>query len=421
MFTPLHRWLGREPEDVSVALLDAAVEAAVGEKADLDFKLTPPPSRHLAESDIVKDIAAMANSGGGMIVFGVRDVGSRATEAPGVTEDFTTDTYVRDLRRVALNRISPPVLGLKPLTFSDGSRHGLAVIVPETGEAPHLIFSGDSFRAPYRNGPDTAWMDERMIEAAYRSRFEGRRVRDEDLHGILSQAVEGRPIDTQAWMAAAARPVTTPPHRRRLERAEATKILDGAFTLSDRWVRLKVHPLEWLDRSNPRPGLRRWVARFGRQSGPAQWREAQAQIFDDGTVTLVSAMGGGRGGAATTFGPSEFGSDRVETFLADFMAMLRMAGAHLGIPYYQVRIDILNEGPSQIIMRIPDSHLGGYYLDEEHSTPLHRFTPVETLVDTTAELPAFVDQVRDIALDVVNQGGAQHLHSVVGAETALDG
>lgn len=81
-FTPLHRWLGRENEPLSIELLDAAVNVDLEEKSDLDFKLTSPSAAKLSQSDLAKDIAAMANSGGGMLLFGIRDSSSRASEAP---------------------------------------------------------------------------------------------------------------------------------------------------------------------------------------------------------------------------------------------------------------------------------------------------------------------------------------------------
>lgn len=109
VFAPLHRWLGREAERLSMELLDAAVAAGLEEHADLDFKLNPPVSGALMQSDLPKDIAAMANSGGGMLLLGVSDSGSRASDAPGVAPEFILDTCLRDLRRVAINRVSPPV------------------------------------------------------------------------------------------------------------------------------------------------------------------------------------------------------------------------------------------------------------------------------------------------------------------------
>lgn len=414
LFTPLHRWLGQGPQPLTIELLDAAVEVALEETADLDFKLDPPSAGALAQSDLAKDLAAMANSGGGMLVFGIRDGASRAVEAPGVAADFTADTYVRDLRRVALNRVSPPILNLAVHAFTDDSRHGLAVVVPPTNEPPHLIFVGDSFRAPYRNGPDTAWMTERMLESSYRARFNARREREDELREILAQVLM-RDHASDLWIGAVARPTGEVPFAQRLEREQVQGILDGALKLADLWVRHKVHPLEWLDRSNPRPGLRRWVARFGRYSEATRWREAQAQVLDSGTITLTAAMGKGRAGADTTFGPSEVGSDRVETFIADFMAMLQLTAVELGLFGYEILVDFCGPSGSPIMLRIPDRSLNGYYLDPENSSPIHHFVPVETVVDATARPEVFLDQVREIALDVVNQGGVSYLHSIEAA------
>lgn len=414
VFTPLHRWLGRDPEPLTINFLDAAVEAILEEKADLDFKLDPPSASALAQSDLAKDLAAMANSGGGMLVFGIRDNGSRAAEAPGVSPDFSADTYVRDLRRVALNRVSPPILNLAVHTFTDGRRYGLAVVVPTTNEAPHLIFVGDSFRAPYRNGPDTAWMTERMLESAYRARFNARSERKSELREILGQAIRPEP-DGALWIGAIARPVGEATYSQRLAREQVQAVLDGALKLADSWVHVKVHPLEWLDRSNPRPGLRRWVAGFGRSGETTRWREAQAQIFDSGTVVLTSAMGNGRGGANTFFGPHEVASDRVETFIADFLALVRLTAGELGLSAYETAIDFRRQSDSPILLRIPDRHLGGHYLDPEYASPIYQFVPVEAVVNTGTGTDAFVDQLREMALDVVNQGGVQYLHSIEGS------
>lgn len=411
IFTPLHRWLGRDPEPLAVELLDAAVDSALEETADLDFKLTPPPASNLAQSDMAKDFAAMANSGGGMLVFGIRDSGSQATEAPGVTADFATDIYLRDLRRVALNRVAPPILGLTPYAFTDDTRYGLAVVVPSSDEAPHLIFQGDSFRAPYRNGPDTAWMTERMLEASYRARFNARKERDEELQDILDQALQPAP-DAELWIGAAARPIGGMAFAKRLQRKQVTEILDSALSLADGWVRLKVHPLDWLDRSNPRAGLRRWIARFARYSDTARWRDAQAQILDNGTIVLTSAMGGGRAGANITFGPDEVGSDRVETFIADFMALLRLTAETFALATYEIRIDFHRTSQTSLTLRIPGQQPASYYLDPEYSSPIHHFTPVEAVVDAVATEAAFFDQLQETALDVVNQGGVQYLHSI---------
>ena len=411
LFTPLHRWLGRDAAPLSIELLDSAVYAALEEKTDLDFKLTPPAAADLSRSDLAKDIAAMANSGGGMLLFGVRDSASRASEAPGISPDLTLDTYLRDIRRVALNRISPPILNVQLAAFNDGDRHALAVLIPVTEDGPHLIFNGDNFKAPYRNGPDTAWMNERMLEAAYRARFAAKQSAMRSLREIVNQAIDGRPTAERAWMVAVARP-THPTSRTRLDKTDAAAIFEKAYSLSRQWASLHVHPLDWLDRQNPRPGMRRWIARFSRNGDSTRWREAQAEVCDDGTVTLVSAMGAGRAGADITFGPHEIGSDRAETFLADFLALMRCASSSVGVAAYDLHVSVRWEGHEQLLLRIPDRSLGGYYLDADYSIPIRKFVPVEAVVETGVSEIVYVDQLRETALDVVNQGGAQYLYSI---------
>ncbi|WP_410636258.1 hypothetical protein [Amycolatopsis sp. cmx-4-83] len=54
-------------------LLDEAVTAHVAETDDPNGKKSLPPAKKLATSDVPKDSAAMANRGGGMIVYGVAE------------------------------------------------------------------------------------------------------------------------------------------------------------------------------------------------------------------------------------------------------------------------------------------------------------------------------------------------------------
>lgn len=87
-FTPLHRSLGLAPSELTDKLVDQAVAAGVTESYDLDWKSQRPPAKNLTESEVLKDIAAMANSGGGMIVYGVTEKQKAATGCK-YTGDFT--------------------------------------------------------------------------------------------------------------------------------------------------------------------------------------------------------------------------------------------------------------------------------------------------------------------------------------------
>lgn len=112
-FTSLHRALGIQPSPLSFDMLAAAVEQQVTEQTDLDWKERLPDSRNPDwKEEFAKDIAAMANVGGGLIVFGVReDSRSAATEL--VDAGAWTDSETRRFRQAAHSLVQPAVQGLE--------------------------------------------------------------------------------------------------------------------------------------------------------------------------------------------------------------------------------------------------------------------------------------------------------------------
>ena len=79
-FTALHRALGLRPGPLTDEILEAAVAANVVEEDDLDWTSALPPAKGLTQTDFPKDVAAMANSGGGLTVYGVLEVQKAATQ-----------------------------------------------------------------------------------------------------------------------------------------------------------------------------------------------------------------------------------------------------------------------------------------------------------------------------------------------------
>ena len=127
-FTPLHRGLGLPPSILTDEILDAAVAAGVAETDDLDWKSELPPVKGLPQTDVPKDIAAMANSGGGMIVYGVEE-NQKVANVRKDTGEFT-EVHERALRSAAITAITPPVFGLEihrlgsnPRAVRMGKRH----------------------------------------------------------------------------------------------------------------------------------------------------------------------------------------------------------------------------------------------------------------------------------------------------------
>jgi hypothetical protein len=150
----------------------------------------------------------MANSGGGMIVYGVVEEDKAATER--IDESKCDEGYERTLRAVACSAIMPPVfnLGVCILVSPKGLR-AVVVEVPGSVEVPHLVEHRKQrgfYGSPRRNDADTHWMTERELESMYRLRFEERRHSTETLDALHADASAGRDTAERVWLIGVAHP-----------------------------------------------------------------------------------------------------------------------------------------------------------------------------------------------------------------------
>lgn len=176
-FTPIHHALKVGPVPLSTDLIEKAVANRVPEAADLDWKRDNyDPNNPKWQQEATKDMAAMANSGGGWIVLGVADVDDRADEIVGV--DWTS-RHEQRLRKVAHDRVFPP---LRNIEFSRlDTQGGLTVVALHVAPDGHLHFiSPDphTFKVPYRNGPDTEFYGAREAGAALLAYANGGKASD---------------------------------------------------------------------------------------------------------------------------------------------------------------------------------------------------------------------------------------------------
>jgi hypothetical protein len=403
-FTALHRALGVGPGPLTDELLDAAVAAGVAETSDLDWKRELPPAKGLPQTDFPKDVAAMANSGGGVIVFGVRETQKTATGRVDVGE--FDEAYERSLRSVAIAAISPPVFGLNVYRLGAKGNRTVVVEVPASIDGPHLIYRNEYFGAPVRNDSDTVWLKERQIEAMYRARFEERRHATEALDSLFAEASAGRDTHQRAWLIAVAHP-RIPRFRSRLTRDGAREVLSKTERLALSYAGSGgMHPLENVDRLNPRPGLRRWVAANTATGERSAWKESWVSIHHDGSVSLATALGGHRMSSDSYFEGWQVESAAIECATADLMALVRITAEATGNDEYDIRIGIDWSGEESLSIVTKDNH--GFAYDGV-STPLHLYTPVETTVNAVEPASEFHWHVHDLAQDCINQGGISNV------------
>lgn len=411
-FTPLHRSLGLPPSTLTDEILDAAVAAGITETDDLDWKSELPAVKGLPQGEVPKDVAAMANSGGGMIVYGV-DEDQKAATGRKDTGDFT-EGHERAFRSAAITAITPPVFGLEIYRLGDGPR-AVAVVVPASVDGPHLIYRNEYFGAPIRNNADTVWMKERQIEAMYRARFDEQRRSIEAIDSLYAETAAGHGSANRAWLIAVGHP-RTPGALTRPTRDEAREIFKHAAEITRSYSNHNgVRPFENVDYTNPRPGLRRWIAPNTAISDVSRWREAWAGAHHDGSVTLAAAVGGHRKGADDHFEGWEVEGRVIEAAVADFAALVRASAVALHHAEYEVCVGIQWTGEQSLRVLTVDAM--GYTYDGV-STPLLAYTPVRSTINAAAPGAEFHRQVYELAQDCVNQGGITYLHVITDPESA---
>lgn len=406
LFTALHQALGTAPGPVTSELLDDAVDQRVSEADGLDWKSEAPSERDLAKSDLVKDIAAFANSGGGILVLGVTEENGRATGRADVGD--IDERYERTLRRVAISGIHPPVFGLEVHRVDqDANRKALAIVVPASSDAPHLIYRGEYFGAPIRNHADTEWMRERQLEDLYRLRLSQRANAGLVLDELYEELADG-PTDQFAMLVIAAQPRgprMTPPAS---EKYEAERAGRRAKDLAATWRTgpQRRRPFDVIDLQDPRRRMRRWEFLGNSEAIAPKWGDAWMTLHDNGAVSLKYALGGHRVSADLSAPGGHVRADLLELAIADFMGLLRAGAASSGLmDVYAVALGIEWSGTAALGIAWTD--LSG----SEYSPPipLRHFQRIRTEVRVDVTEDVFADQVSDLALDALNQGGLQDL------------
>jgi hypothetical protein len=169
----LETLLGSLIADVSHDQVAALVNGAVPEDYDLDFKKPLYGNKDQDKRDLAGDVAAMANTAGGLIILGMdEDDQARATATPGVA---LSDAEHNRMCLIVAAQVAPlPVFHILPK--EDPARPGTGfylIAVPRSPSAPHAVRINDGFRFPRRNGRTTTYLSEPQLADAYRQRFAG--------------------------------------------------------------------------------------------------------------------------------------------------------------------------------------------------------------------------------------------------------
>lgn len=196
----------RRLESVFGAPLDALaapnihglVASGVQEAFDLDFKLTLYGRSDADKRALAADVAALANTAGGVILLGVEeDAQARSIATPGVV---VSDAEMSRMRQIVASLVAPlPVFDILlisdvPVQSSAASGAGsptsgfFVLAVPRSPYAPHAVLVNDGLRYPRRNGTTIRYLSEPEVATAYRDRLGGIHRQADRLQEVENEA-----------------------------------------------------------------------------------------------------------------------------------------------------------------------------------------------------------------------------------------
>ena len=420
MFTPIHRALGLEPGNLTLELIEKAIEAGLEETADFDMKrVVPNLKEDKSKQEIAKDIAAMANSGGGWIIYGV---GEGASDIAGSIHPCEwTATEEQQMLNIAYTKIDPPVVGLEFNKISCGEnpdeKYLVLMHIPDSVDAPHFARAEkNNFSAPRRNGPHTNPMTYRDIERGFRERFQRGVEQEKTLQGYFEEATEALNPEQGVFLAIAAVPVTpkisATPVSEETVYQYANQMLNPEFLHN---FERTMYEIGFPPNPEAKKGYRRWLIRTNVNS-KVQYRK---YFCDNGSMLASYQLGYIRRCDELFHDESKKNhclSKHIEFVIADFMSLLRSySQGHKVYGTYRIRAGLVGSSDAPITIRTMSNF--NEVLEESYSEPIKRFQPVSTFIDPLAPIEDVLPPLRTLALDIVNQGGIQNLQVIAGEES----
>jgi hypothetical protein len=196
----LETLLGASLDALEYQHVEALVTNHVSEAFDLDFKGTLYGNGDTARRDLATDVAALANTAGGLLVLGIEeDRQARADAAPGVT---ISDDEIRRILQIVGSLVVPlPIFDIVAVRKPGEPGHGfLVVAVLNDPLAPHAVIVNQGLRYPRRNGTTTRYLSEPEVATAYRERLAGAQRQVERVREIEAEAIRRLDQSDRPWV-----------------------------------------------------------------------------------------------------------------------------------------------------------------------------------------------------------------------------
>lgn len=418
LLTPLHLALGAPSGRLTWDHLRQLIDEGVLETAQLDWKRALPSNL----DSFAKDIAAMANGEGGVILYGVdEDRSSKRAAATELIDVDISDGEIRRLLQGISGRIRPVVTGLQlePIPNGDSGMGVLMALIPRSENAPHMVGRNDRLNVPIRTGASTRHMDEPEISRFYRRRFDADASLRERLHEAERQVLT-RLDDQTSWVSAVAWPAGTPPLRAPVDKGMVPGLIEAArsaaIALGNGESLSTALEHVTSNKYRSRVGLRRWILESSTAEGvddvPSSMR---VELHHDGGVAIAYNV---RDDSIWEDEERIRSIDelKLNTFARDVVGLIAAQTAMHGGGEYAVRVNIRASRGLVRGLQLVGPRPGGSGFDQDlrpvrGTRAVADFVAFEMVVDATLDA---LEGGRQLATDMVAQFGASRLWGFAG-------
>lgn len=158
--------LALDIEHVTPALLQEMCGAGWPESLTLEFKRQPPGPTDKDRHELLKDVAALANSEGGDLVFGIEEVDGAARSLVPIASE-PSEVLERRLIQVLDAGLEPRVNGLRFRRIDFDGGYVLVIRVPPSFSGPHAVKVNTARRFVARNGTTTSDLSFDQLRMAF--------------------------------------------------------------------------------------------------------------------------------------------------------------------------------------------------------------------------------------------------------------
>lgn len=153
--------------DLNESVIQELCTQQYSESQTLDFKQTLPALSDKEKSEFLKDVCALANSDGGDLVYGVKEVSGKASQISPITGE-DADAAKRRLGQVLDAGIEPRLVGLQLIDVPVAAGgYVLVVRVPASFNGPHRYTINGVGRFVMRNGTHTTELTYGQLRNAF--------------------------------------------------------------------------------------------------------------------------------------------------------------------------------------------------------------------------------------------------------------